>query len=157
MPRRTVRKPTRWTAEEWARVTDAARARGVPPLRYVREAALGAAPTPASSSRRKGDELVLQLARILNNLRQLQRIAEEDGQDGAAALIEATAEATDAAIRTAPSGAREAAPLLAALVPVGVALNELAHRANTAEELPPEGELLDALAEVEAAVRRVGP
>jgi hypothetical protein len=39
MPRRTVRKPTRWTPEEWARVTDAARARCVPPLRYVREAA----------------------------------------------------------------------------------------------------------------------
>ena len=40
MPRRTVRKPTRWTAEEWARVTDAARPLGIPALRFVREAAL---------------------------------------------------------------------------------------------------------------------
>jgi mobilization protein NikA len=161
MPRRTVRKPTRWTAEEWARVTDAARPLGIPALRFVREAALekaaqGTAPAPPRR-RRPADELVHQLARVLNNLRQLQCVAEEDGQDGAAALIEATAEATDAAIRAAPGGARDAAPLLAALVPVGVALNELAHRANTAEELPPEGELLDALAEVEAAVRRIGP
>jgi hypothetical protein len=32
MPRRTVRKPTRWTAEEWARVTDAARPLGISAL-----------------------------------------------------------------------------------------------------------------------------
>jgi hypothetical protein len=60
-------------------------------------------------------------------------------------------------MRAAPGGARDVAPFLAALVPVGVVLNELAHQAKTAEELPPETELLDALAEVEAAVRRIGP
>jgi hypothetical protein len=97
----------------------------------------------------------LQLARILNNLRQLQRVAEVEGQEAAAALIEATADTTDAAIRAAPAGARDAAPLLAALVPLGGALNELAHRANTAEELPPEADLIAALADVDAAVRRI--
>src|SRR5688572_24861817 len=46
LSRRTLRKPTRWTPEEWAQVERAAAARGVPPLRYVREAALGIPVTP---------------------------------------------------------------------------------------------------------------
>ena len=58
-PRRTVRKPTRWTPEEWAQVEAEARARGVPPLRYVREVALGRPPAPRRT--RAGDELVKQL------------------------------------------------------------------------------------------------
>jgi hypothetical protein len=40
-PKRTVRKPIRWTPQEWSRVEDAARARGIPPLRFVREALVG--------------------------------------------------------------------------------------------------------------------
>lgn len=51
--RRTIRKPTRWTPAEWARVEDAARTRGVPPLRFVREAALGAPPAPAPQRARR--------------------------------------------------------------------------------------------------------
>jgi hypothetical protein len=71
MPRRTVRKPTRRTAEEWARVTDAARPLGIPALRFVREAALekaaqGTAPAPPKR-RHPADQLAHQLARVLNN------------------------------------------------------------------------------------------
>ena len=153
--RRTIRKPTRWTPEEWAHVEAQARARGVPPLRFVREAALGG--TAAGAARRPGDELVQQLGRILNNLRQLVRVAEADGADAAAALVEATAQVVEAALRSAPAPrARGAAAMLDALVPAGVALNALAHRANASEELPPDAELLDALEAVEAALRRPG-
>lgn len=40
---RTIRQDTRWTPEEWDCVEEAARAHRMPPLRYVREAALVAA------------------------------------------------------------------------------------------------------------------
>jgi hypothetical protein len=160
MPRRTVRQPTRWSEEEWARIKDAARPLGIPALRFVREAALEKAASgirPAGpKGRHPADDLVHQLARVLNNLRQLQRVAEDDGLADAAALIGATADAAEAAIRSAPGSARAAAPLVMELVPLGVALNEMAHRANGAGELPPDGELLELLAHVDAAVRRVG-
>lgn len=159
MPRRTVRKPTRWLPHEWEAITEAARPLGIPALRFVREAALEKAATgkrPAPPKRRRpADDLVHQLARVLNNLRQLERLAEDDGLADAAALIAATADAAEAAIRAAPGAARVAAPLLAELVPLGVALNEMAHRANGAGEIPPDVELLDMLGQVDAAVRRV--
>jgi uncharacterized membrane protein YccC len=159
MPRRTVRKPTRWLPDEWEAITEAARPLGIPALRFVREAALEKAATgkqPAPPKRRRpADDLVHQLARILNNLRQLERLAEDDGLADAAALIAAAADAAEAAIRTAPGAARAAAPLLPELVALGVALNEMAHRANGAGEIPADGELLDMLGQVDAAVRRV--
>jgi hypothetical protein len=159
MPRRTVRKPTRWLPDEWEAITEAARPLGIPALRFVREAALEKAATgkrPAPPKRRRpADDLVHQLARILNNLRQLERLAEDEGLADAAALIAATADAAEAAIRAAPGAARAAAPLLPDLVALGVALNEMAHRANGAGEIPPDGELLEMLGEVDAAVRRV--
>lgn len=144
--RRTVRKPTRWTDAEWRRVEDAAPVAGVPALRFVREAALekadalrGAAPPPAPSRRRRaGDELVHQLARVLNNLRQLQRVAEDDWDDDNARLAAEVIRTAEAATAAAPEGAREAAALLAAIGPMGSALNDLAHAANTAEHLPPD-------------------
>jgi hypothetical protein len=159
MPRRTVRKPTRWLPDEWEAITEAARPLGIPALRFVREAALEKAATgkrPAPPKRRRpADDLVHQLARILNNLRQLERLAEDDGLTDAAALIAVAADGAEAAIRTAPGAARAAAPLLPDLVALGVALNEMAHRANGAGEIPPDGELLDMLGQVDAAVRRV--
>ena len=75
--RRTIKKPTRWTPEEWRHIEEAARARGVPPLRYVREAAL-AARLPPRVRRRGSHELVKQLMRLLNNLHQLERVAEAE-------------------------------------------------------------------------------
>jgi integrase len=53
-PRRTIHKLTRWHSDEWQRVADAARERGgVPPLRFVREAALAAAEAGADAPRPK--------------------------------------------------------------------------------------------------------
>src|SRR4051812_43637971 len=68
MARRTIRKLTCWSDDEWRRVEDAARAarppNGVPPLRFVREAALEKAGKGTAPPRRRrvADELVHQLA-----------------------------------------------------------------------------------------------
>jgi hypothetical protein len=97
---------------------------------------------------------VNQLARVLNNLRQLHRVAEIDGDEGAAELFKAAATSVEDAITRAPArlGAH-AAEALAGLVEVGVALNALAHRANTVEEVPPADELYAVLAQVHSAVK----
>jgi hypothetical protein len=42
-PKRSIRRPTRWTVAEWEKVEKAAGERGVPPLRFIREIALEAA------------------------------------------------------------------------------------------------------------------
>jgi hypothetical protein len=95
LSRRTLRKPTRWTPEEWTQVERAAAARGVPPLRYVREAALGAPPTsqpgrgqPITPARR-ARSLWNQLTRVINNLHQLRRVAEIDGDDDGVRVLTA--------------------------------------------------------------------
>jgi hypothetical protein len=156
MARRTVLKLTRWSTAEWRIVEEAARPHGMPPLRYVREAVLekaaqgGGRPKPVR--RRKSDELVQQLGRVLNNLRQLQRVAEEDWADEAAARIGGVIELATAAMRNAPERAREAQVVLAKLVPAGITLNELAHRANATAALPPDDKVHDVLAGIEAAV-----
>jgi hypothetical protein len=165
LSRRTLRKATRWTIKEWSQIEQAASVQGVPPLRYVREVALHSAAgadnadvsvgfsrgrAPAS---RRAHILVNQLARVLNNLRQLHRVAEIDGDEGATGLLTAAAVAVEDAITRAPArlGAH-AAEALAGLVETGVALNALAHRANTAEEVPPADELHAILDQVHSAV-----
>lgn len=156
-PRRTIRKPTRWTPQEWRLIEQEARKRAIPPLRLVREATLSAIaaalPAPPVPRRRRADELVHQLSRVLNNLNQLRHVAEDDGADEAAARIGVVIHVTTAAIGDVPDRARVTAAVLSRLVAAGRALNELAHRANTAEELPPDGEVHEVLAAVEAAVR----
>lgn len=155
-PRRTIRKPTRWTPQEWQLIEQEARRRAIPPLRLVREATLSAiaAALPAPPvPRRRADELVHQLARVLNNLSQLRRVAEDDGADEAAARIGAVIHVTTVAVRETPDRARVSTAVLSRLVAAGRALNELARRANTAEELPPDGEVREVLAAVETAVR----
>ena len=156
-PNRSIRKPTRWTPEEWRIVQDAARDQGIPPLRFVREAALGKArPSHATRSagreRRPIDELAHQFADVLNNLRQLQRVAEDDGEDETAAEIGEVIDLTEMALATAPERAREALPMIAAVIHVGIALNEVAHRANSAKCLPPPRDVEEALAAVRALV-----
>jgi len=158
-PKRTVRKPTRWTADEWRRVEEAARTHGVPALRFVREAALAQAaqggPPPAPPRRqRPADALVTELSHVLNNLTQLRHVAEDDWDDDSARLIGAVIDATTAATRAAPERAKEAAAVLARLAPAGVALNELAHRANATKQLPPDAEVHNVLVDVFTAVRR---
>jgi hypothetical protein len=155
-PRRTIVKLTRWSADEWQRVEEAARQHGLAPLRYVREATLekagGEAPPEPPRQRPATDELVHQLARVLNNLRQLLVWAEDDWDDETW-LLTALIEAADAATVAAPSRQQEAAAVLVALVPAGVALNGMARRANADEALPPYAELHDVLNPLYAALR----
>jgi hypothetical protein len=151
MPIRTIRKSTRWTADEWAQVEAHAQARGVPPLRFVREAALGAPAAPHQTKRTHArDPLLVELSHVLNNLGQLRRVAEINGYDEDAARIAATARAVEDAARPAPAGAVPT-PLLTA---AGVVLNQLARRANTFDELPLDSELAPVLADVERACAR---
>ena len=93
-----------------------------------------------------------QLARVLNNVRQLHRVADDDWDEDAAQLIAAVIRMAEDATAAAPEAARDAAPLLAELVPAGVALNELTHRANAAEYVPAEAP--DVLVAMHAALRR---
>lgn len=157
--KRTVRRPTRWTPDEWRRVEDFAEALNVPSARFIREAVLAAVedgnrPTrPRLIRRRVRDELVHQLGRVLNNLRQLERIATDEDEPDAVRVIEQVARAVEAAIPRAPR-ASDAGALAARLVEVGRALNEVAHRANTDEALPPDVELVAALTSVYAFVTR---
>ncbi len=159
MARRKVRKLTCWSEEEWSRIADAARAAGAPPLRFVRDAALEKAGTAPRSTavrakeRTTADELVHQLARVLNNLRQLHRVAVDDWDDDAAALLETMIEAADAATAAVPTRSSDAAAVLAVLVPTGVALNEMAHRANDTDALPAYAALRAMLGDVYKALR----
>jgi len=151
--RRTIRKLTVWSDDEWHAVEEAARPSGVPPLRFVREAALERAGKGARPRRgRTADELVHQLARVLNNLRQLHRVAEDDWDEDGARLVAAVIRVAEAATAAPPERGRDAAAVLAEVRTAGVALNELAHAANAAEYLPAEApQVLEA---VHAAVRR---
>ena len=67
--KRTEASLVRFTRDEFRAVTERARECGLPPARFIREAALGAVPkarrTPANA------ELIRQLARIGTELRQL--------------------------------------------------------------------------------------
>lgn len=152
--RRTIKKPTRWTAEEWRHIEEAARARGVPPLRYVREAAL-AAKLPPRVRRRGAHELVRQLTRLLNNLHQLERVAEEEAADHAAAAIKAVIRGTDDAVRAVSGRPGSTHPLIIAVREAGRFLNEVTHHAHVIEELPPDEELNEALHRIHLAVRDV--
>jgi integrase len=112
----------------------------------VRHLAVEPRPVP----RRKSDELVHRLSRVISNLRQLQCVAKDDWHKDAAALIGGVIELATAATREPPERAREANAMLAKLVPAGVAMNELAPRANATQTLPPDDEVWAVLASVEA-------
>ena len=102
--KRTVRRPTRWTPTKWRRVEAAAPARKVPPARLVREAVLAAVEDadnsirPRPVRRRVRDELVHQLGRVLNNVRQLERIAADEGEPDLLRVTEHVSRGVEAAI-----------------------------------------------------------
>ena len=152
--RRTIKKPTRWTPEEWRHIEEAARTCGVPPLRYVREAAL-AAKLPPRVRRRGSHELVKQLMRLLNNLHQLERVAEAEAAHRAVEAIRAVIRATDDAVRAVYGRPGSTHPLIIAVREAGRFLNEVTHHAHIIEELPPDEELNEALARIHLAVRDV--
>lgn len=165
MPRRTIRKPTNWSPEEWDRIEEAAHACGVPPLRYVREAALRCPlpektvriPRPTEATDR-AHEAANEFGRILNNLRQLVRVAELDGDHGGAAVLkDAASQVEDAVLRLPGELRHDTEVALVMLIAAGIGLNVLAHRANGTGELPSKDDLFVALMEVEAAVQALVP
>jgi hypothetical protein len=146
---RSVRGKLRTTDDEWHRIKMRAKEAGVPALRYVREAALG---TPPARRRTAGvDAVVIALSRVQNNLRQLQTIAELDGDEHWSARIGAAADALDRAILAMPTeyAVEVAERLVAQITRAGVTLNVLARQANTDEELPGDKELDAGLREIE--------
>jgi hypothetical protein len=153
-PRRTIRKPTRWTPDEWARVETAARARGVPPLRYVREAAL-AAKLPPHTRRRRVHALVRELKWVLNNLHQLLHLAEDAAAPHVAAAVESTIRIVQDAAKTAAARHGCAESLVVAVRETGRVLNELTHQAHIAEALPADEELGATLANIQLAAMTV--
>lgn len=148
--RRTIRKTTVWTPDEWRHIEEAARARGVPPLRYVREAAL-AAKLPPHTRRRRVHALVREVKRVLNNLHQLLHLAEDDGAPAVAAAVESTIRIAQDAARAAAARHGCGESLIVAVREAGVVLNELTHQAHVAKELPADEELGAALARIQFA------
>lgn len=152
--RRKPRGLLRATDEEWARICDRAKEHGRPTMTWAREQLLGAPSAQPAARRARGSaSRVHQLGRILNNLRQLGRVAEVDGDDGAAQQLAELAAEVETSIAARPDPRATTPAALAALVAAGVALNALAHRANTEEEIPVVAELDAALAGVRAALR----
>jgi hypothetical protein len=157
--RRTIRKPTRWTPEEWRHIEAAAHECGVPPLRYVREAALVAKLPPSTATRararRATHELVRQLTRVLSNLHQLARVADENGADSAALVLGVSIAVTDLAVKRAAvhRGAPNAlAGLAADVVDAGQILNEIAHQANATQQMPALNDIIEALTRINSTI-----
>jgi hypothetical protein len=152
---RTVRGKLRTTEDEWHRIKMRAKEAGVPALRYVREAALGAAPARRRTA--GADAVVLALTRVQTNLRQLLTIADLDGDEHWSGRIGGTADAVDRALAAMPTEypVEVADHLLAEITRAGVSLNVLARKANTDEELPCDGELDAGLRGVEAVLPAV--
>ena len=147
---RTIRKTTVWTPDEWRHIEEAARTRGVPPLRYVREAAL-AAKLPPHTRRRGVHALVRELKWVLNNLHQLLHLAEDDGAPAVAAALESTIRIAQDAAKAAAARRSSAESLVGAVREAGRVLNELTHQAHIAEALPGGEELGAALASIQFA------
>jgi hypothetical protein len=152
--RRTIRKTTVWTPDEWRHIEEEARARGVPPLRYVREAAL-AAKLPPHTHRRRVHALVRELKWVLNNLHQLLHLAEDDGAAVVAAALESTIRITQDAARAEAARHGCGESLVVAVREAGRVLNELTHQAHIAEALPADEELGAALASIQTAAMAV--
>lgn len=151
---RTIRKTTVWTPDEWRHIDGAARACGVPPLRYVREAALSAE-LPPHTRRRRVHALVREFKWVLNNLQQLLHLAEDDGAPTVAAALESTIRITQDAARAAAARHGCADSLVTAVREAGRVLNELTHQAHVAEALPADEELGAALASIQIAAMAV--
>lgn len=152
---RSVRGKLRTTEDEWHRIKMRAKEAGVPALRYVREAALGAAP---ARRRTAGvDAVLIALSRVQNNLRQLQAVAEIGGDEHWSKRIGATADTLDRAMAAMPAEYPTdlADQLVAGITRAGVGLNVLARQANTDEELPGDMELDASLRDLEALLPSV--
>lgn len=152
--RRTIRKTTVWTPDEWRHIEEEARTRGVPPMRHVREVAL-AAELPPHTRRRRVHALVRELKWVLNNLHQLLHLAEDDGAATVAAALESTIRIAQDAAKAAAARRSSAESLVVAVREAGRVLNELTHQAHIAEAFPADEELGAALASIQTAAMNV--
>jgi DNA-binding ferritin-like protein len=152
--RRTIRKTTVWTPDEWRHIEEEARTRGVPPMRHVREVAL-AAKLPPHTRRRRVHALVRELKWVLNNLHQLLHLAEDDGAPAIAAALEGTIRITQDAAKSAIARRSSTESLVVAVREAGRVLNELTHQAHIAGALPAGEELGAALVSIQFAALNV--
>jgi hypothetical protein len=148
--RRTVRKPTVWTLEEWLHIEEAAAACGVRPLRYVRQAALAAA-LPPCTRRRGARALLHEFTAVLGTLQQLLRLADTAGDPRIVAAIDSTIRITSEAAEAAAARRGSAEPLIIAVREAGRVLDGLAHQARAAEALPADEALGAALVAIQIA------
>lgn len=154
--RRTVRKPTVWTPEEWRHIEEAARACGARPSRYVRQASL-AAELPPCTRRRGARALRHELAAVLDTLQQFLRLTDGAGHPSITAAIESTIRITNEAAEAAAARRGSAEPLIIAVREAGCVLHALAHQARAADALPADEELGTALVTIQiAALGAVG-
>ena len=148
MARRTVRKLTTWSDAEWAHVAAEAASAGVPPLRFVREAALGMRTVSsrfggnsggmrwACGSGDKAAEVVVCLTRMLGSLRRLSLIEGEGSQCGQ--LLASAIVAVEAAILK-PAHADAFADSLGWMVmPYADAIVEIERLAAARRTFPPD-------------------
>ena len=155
--KRSIRRPTRWTPEEWSRVISAAKARGMAPLRFVREVTLACTepdtcplPEPRTAV---WDELMHQLSRLLNNLQQIHLLAEDEGDRVLVALLARAIHVTEQAVLQAPTRKDDAAAVLEQIIQAGRLLNDMTHQTHGSEMLPSTSGAMDVIAEVIASVQ----
>ena len=154
--RRTVRKPTVWTPEEWRHIEEAAAACGVRPLRYVRQAAL-AAVLPPCTRRRGARALRHELTAVLDNLHQLLRLALAVGNPSITAAVESTIRITSEAAQAVATRRGSAEPLIIAVREAGHVLDGLVRQARAAGALPADEELGMALISIQIAALGASP
>ena len=145
MSARTVRKPTVWSEAEWTHVDAEARKLGIPPLRFVREAALGqvaAAPFSAARGRlrrgvraQKRDEAVLGLAGLLSYIRALEGLF--GGEPECKHVLATAANQAEQAILRAVSGAADVELIDWAVAAFRDAFSGLLHRVESRGATPP--------------------
>jgi hypothetical protein len=143
MSARSVRKATVWSEAEWTHVDAQARKFGIPPLRFVREAALGlvaagrftAARGPRGVRVQNRDEAVLGLAGLLADIRALQDLFSGDAECEQA--LASAADQAEQAILTAAAGAADLEPVDWAVAAFRDAFSGLLHRVETRGVTPP--------------------
>ncbi|MBA3405154.1 MAG: hypothetical protein H0U13_10805 [Gemmatimonadaceae bacterium] len=88
MPNTRQPRKIRYTAAEWGRIMELARASGRPPARYVREASLGAAPRVRRSQ--ANENVIRELGRIGTALIRLAPACKDLGLTDLATTIDTT-------------------------------------------------------------------
>lgn len=160
MSRRGIRKLTTWSTAEWSHVAAEANAAGVPALRFVREAALGArsvtvpfqtSPTgggvwASCAPEKAADEVVVGLARMLGSLRRLDSCAVEGSHTKE--LLASASVAVERALDRATASTEPASPLVWMVLPYAEAAAGFERLAAASGSFPPDFALHPLLATI---------